>query len=126
MLTEIEKEVSTSIPNVSHVSRLITESNPNEPMSEKPQILDEVVIEEVVSMACVGCTEILTPSLSAGKARASERVRGVGSRRSPHLIPLPAAGEERVRRRAVAAGVQTRPTLLLKQRLVMEHVRWAS
>jgi mycofactocin precursor len=47
MLTEIEKEVSTSIPNVSHVSRLITESNPNESMSEKPQILDEVVIEEV-------------------------------------------------------------------------------
>ncbi|HEX2338100.1 MAG TPA: variant-type mycofactocin precursor [Hyphomicrobiaceae bacterium] len=53
MLTEIEKEVSASTPNVSstqgksHVSRLITELNPNEPMSEKPQILDEVVIEEV-------------------------------------------------------------------------------
>lgn len=53
MLTEIEKEVSTSTPNVSgapgasHVSRLVTKLNPNEPMSEKPQILDEVVIEEV-------------------------------------------------------------------------------
>jgi mycofactocin precursor len=53
MLTEIEKEVSASTPNVSspqgksHVSRLITELNPNEPMSEKPQILEEVVIEEV-------------------------------------------------------------------------------
>jgi mycofactocin precursor len=53
MLTEIEKEVSTSTQNVSstegesHVSGLITELNPNEPMSEKPEILDEVVIEEV-------------------------------------------------------------------------------
>ncbi len=53
MLTEIEKEALTSTPKVSstqgksHVSGLITELNPDEPMSEKPEILDEVVIEEV-------------------------------------------------------------------------------
>ena len=52
MLTEIEKEVSTSTQNISNIkaksldSRLVTE-NLNEPMSEKPRILDEVVIEEV-------------------------------------------------------------------------------
>lgn len=52
MLTQIEKEVSTSTPNASitqaksHDS-LITELKANEAMSEKPQIIDEVVIEEV-------------------------------------------------------------------------------
>ena len=52
MLTEIEKEVSTSTQNVStiqgksHDSPLVTKAL-NEPMSEKPRILDEVVIEEV-------------------------------------------------------------------------------
>ena len=52
MLTEIEKEVSASTPTASiiqaksHDSRSVTEIL-NEPMSEKPQILDEVVIEEV-------------------------------------------------------------------------------
>ena len=53
MLNEIEKEVSASTQNLSiiqaksHDSRLDTELNPSEPMSEKPQILEEVVIEEV-------------------------------------------------------------------------------
>ena len=52
MLTKIAKEVSTSTQNISNIqaksrdSRLVTE-NLNEPMSEKPRILDEVVIEEV-------------------------------------------------------------------------------
>jgi mycofactocin precursor len=51
MLAQIEKEVSTSTTNAlstqgkSHDS--VTELNPNQPMSEKPQILDEIVIEEV-------------------------------------------------------------------------------
>ena len=52
MLTQIEKEVSTSTPDASitqaksHDS-LITELKANEAMSEKPRILDEVIIEEV-------------------------------------------------------------------------------
>jgi mycofactocin precursor len=54
MLTEIDKEVSTSTPNVSstegesHVSSLLTPLNLREgEPSEKPEILEEVVIEEV-------------------------------------------------------------------------------
>lgn len=52
MLTQIEKEVSISTPDASiaqaksHDS-LITELKANEALSEKPRILDEVIIEEV-------------------------------------------------------------------------------
>lgn len=52
MLTQIEKEVSISTPDASitqaksHDS-LITELKANEALSEKPRILEEVIIEEV-------------------------------------------------------------------------------
>ena len=52
MLTQIEKEVSTSTRDASITQAkshdlLITELKANEALSEKPRILDEVVIEEV-------------------------------------------------------------------------------
>jgi mycofactocin precursor len=54
MLTEIEKGVSTSIPQIEstheklHVSSLLTPLNLREgEPSEKPEILEEVIIEEV-------------------------------------------------------------------------------
>ena len=52
MLTQIEKEVSISTPDASITQAksrdlLIAELKANEALSEKPRILEEVIIEEV-------------------------------------------------------------------------------